>query len=163
MIKFNVSLTETDIKNFILYKMNLKSKDTIIPFAVYVLAIIVVVIASIVSDLGLAGWLIAILLLLLFCFRIYKIYSTFQKILVKNLDIVNKNREIFIDERSLNILCDANVNFCGKYSMYDLKDYKKTSEYYYLTFHDKAYIIIPCRCLNDSQDKELLNILSKKS
>lgn len=163
MIKFDVSLTETDIKNFIIHRMNLKSKDTIIPFAVYILAIIIVVVANIFTDLGIAGWLIAVFMFLLFCFKIYKIYSTFQKILVKNLDIVNKDREIFIDERSLNILCDANANFCGKYSMYDLENYKTTSEYYYLTFHDKAYIIIPCRCLNDSQNKELLNILSKQS
>lgn len=163
MIKFSVSLTETDIKNFIIHKMNLKSKDTIIPFAAYILAIIVVIVANILTDLGMAGWLIAVFLLLLFCFKIYKIYSVFQKMLVKNLDIVNKHREIFVDERSLNILCDANVNFCGKYSMYDLENYKKTSEYYYLTFHDKAYIIIPCRCLTNSQNKELLNILSKKS
>lgn len=163
MIKFNVSLTETDIKNFIVHKMDLKSKTTVIPFATYILAIVVVVVVNILSDLGIMGWLIAVFLFLLLCFRMYKIYSTFQKILVKNLDIVNKNREIFIDERSLNIICDANVNFCGKYSMYDLENYKKTPEYYYLTFHDKAHIIIPCRCLNDSQSEELLEVLSKKS
>lgn len=162
MIKFNVSLTETDIKNFIVHKMNLKSKETIIPFITYVLAIVVIIVANILTNLGILGWLIAFFLFLLLCFKIYKIYSIFQKMLVKNLYIVNKNREFFIDERSLNILCDANVNFCGKYSMYDLENYKKTSEYYYFTFHEKAYIIIPCRCLNDSQSKELLNILNKK-
>lgn len=163
MIKFNVSLTENDIKNFIVYRMNLKSKETLIPFATYVLALVVIVIANIFTDLGIAGWLVVAFLLLLLCFRIYKIYSVYQKILVKNLDIVNKDREVFIDQRSLSIMCDANENFCGKYSIYDLQHYDKTSEYYYLTFHNKAYIIIPRRCLESSQDEKLLAILNNKS
>ena len=163
MIKFNVSLTENDIKNFIVYRMNLKSKETLIPFATYVLALVIIIIANIFTDLGIAGWLVVAFLLLLLCFRIYKIYSVYQKILVKNLDIVNKDREVFIDQRSLSIICDMNENFCGKYSIYDLQHYDKTSEYYYLTFHDKAYIIIPRRCLEPKQDEELLNILNNKS
>lgn len=163
MIKFNVNLTENDIKKFIVYRMNLKSKDTIAPFITYILAIIVIIIANIFADLGIAGWLVVAFLLLLLCFRIYKIYSIYQKILVKNLDIVNKEREVFIDQRSLSIMCDTNENFCGKYSIYDLQHYDKTSEYYYLTFHNKAYIIIPRRCLETSQDEELLTILKNKS
>lgn len=163
MIKFNVSLTENDIKKFIAYRMNLKSKSTIFPFATYLLAIIVIIVANILTDLGIAGWLIVVFLLLLFCFKIYKIHSVYQKILVKNLEIVNKDREIFIDKRSLNIMCDSNSNFCGKYSIYDLQHHDKTPEYYYLTFHEKAYIIIPRRCLDSSQDNELLNILTDKS
>lgn len=163
MIKFNVSLTENDIKKFIVHRMNLKNKDTIIPFVTYILAIIVIVVANIFTDLGIAGWLVVVFLLLLLGFRIYRIYSAYQKILVKNLDIVNKDREVFIDQRSLSIMCDTNENFCGKYSIYDLQNYDKTSEYYYLTFHNKAYIIIPRRCLDPAQDEELLTILNNKS
>lgn len=163
MIKFNVSLTENDIKKFILHRMNLKSKDTIIPFVTYILAIIVIIVANMFTDLGIVGWLVVAFLLLLLGFRIYRIYSAYQKILVKNLDIVNKAREFFIDQRSLSIICDTNENFCGKYSIYDLQHYDKTSEYYYLTFHNKAYIIIPRRCLDPSQDEELLTILNNKS
>ena len=80
MIKFNVSLTENDIKKFIVYRMNLKSKDTIAPFITYILAIIVIIIANIFADLGIAGWLVVAFLLLLLCFRIYKIYSIYKVI-----------------------------------------------------------------------------------
>ena len=121
MIKFEVLLTETDIKNFIKHKMNLKSKKTILPFLTHLICAIILVFANFFYDFGIVGWLAAAAFFAVFGFNIYKIYNTYQKVLVKNLDIVNKNRKFFIDQHVLSILCDSNSDFCGRYPIYDLK------------------------------------------
>ena len=158
MIKFEVLLTETDIKNFIKHKMNLKSKKTILPFLTHLICAIIVVFANFFYDFGIVGWLAAAAFFAFFGFNMYKIYNTYQEVLVKNLDIVNKNRKFFIDQHVLSILCDSNSDFCGRYPIYDLKSCIKSSKYYYLTFNPKVYIIIPRRFLDASQDTELSNI-----
>ncbi len=158
MIKFEVSLNEADIKNFIKHKMNLKSKKTILPFLTHLICAIILVFANFFYDFGIVGWLAAAAFFAVFGFNMYKIYSTYQKVLVKNLDIVNKNRKFFIDQHVLSILCDSNSDFCGRYPLYDLKNCVKSSQYYYLTFNPKIYIIIPRKFLDASQDTELSNI-----
>ncbi len=158
MIKFEVSLNEADIKNFIKHKMNLKSKKTILPFLIHLTCAIILVFANFFYDFGIIGWLAAAAFFAVFGFNMYKIYSAYQKVLVKNLDIVNKNRKFFIDQHVLSILCDSNSDFCGRYPLYDLKSCIKSPQYYYLTFNPKIYIIIPRKFLDASQDTELSNI-----
>ena len=158
MIKFEAFLTETDIKNFIKHKMNLKSKKTILPFLTHIICAIALFVANFFCDFGIIGWLATAAFFALFGFNIYKAYSAYQKVLVKNLDIVNKNRKFFVDQHVLSILCDSNSDFCGRYSIYDLKNCIKSQQYYYLTFNPKVYIIIPRKFLDHSQDAELSNI-----
>ena len=111
MIKFEVLLTETDIKNFIKHKMNLKSKKTILPFLAHIICAIALLVANFFHDFGIIGWLAAAAFFALFGFNIYKAYSAYQKVLVKNLDIVNKNRKFFVDHNVLRIWCDSNSTF----------------------------------------------------
>lgn len=158
MIKFEVSLNEADIKSFIKHKMNLKSKKTILPFLIHLICAMTLVFANFFYDFGIVGWLAAAAFFAVFGFNMYKIYNTYQKVLVKNLDIVNKNRKFFIDQHVLNILCDSNSDFCGRYPLHDLKSCVKSPQYYYLTFNPKIYIIIPRKFLDASQDTELSNI-----
>ena len=158
MVKFEVALTEADIKNFVKHKMNLKDKKTILPFLAHFFSAIIILVANFFYDFGIVGWLVAAVFMSFFGFNMYKIYNTYKKILIKNLDIVNKNRKFFVDQHLLSILCDSNSDFCGRYPMYDLKNCTKLQEYYYLTFNPKSYIIIPRKFLDNSQDTELSNI-----
>ncbi len=161
MITFNVTLDESDLKKFISHKMGLKTAKIILPFTIYTVAIIIMLIAEIFTNAGIIGLCIITILLFMLIFWIYKIYSTFQIMFVKSLDIVGKQREFTIDKRSLHIIYGKNANLSGKYPIYNIENYIKLSHAYYIIFKDKIYIIIPRRFLDDSQDKQLNSILKE--
>lgn len=161
MLKFNVSLNKKDVKRFILYNMGILK----IKFIIFLIIYLFIFIFCYVNLLFFQATLFYFLGFLLFfgflIFNIFKIYGYFKNMFAKSLDVINKKRVFFVDERCLNIIYEKDSSICGKYFFYDLKDYKIFKDILILYFNDKKYIIIPLKFLKEGEKDIFLRILDK--
>ena len=79
---------------------------------------------------------------------------------LKSGGLVKKERVFTVNSRCIDILCENNVEFCGRYFFYDLQRYYEEDEYIYLFFYRNIFIIIPCRCLTKKQREDIILILN---
>ena len=100
-----------------------------------------------------------------FCFLIplfiglYRGYSAYRSMFSKSGGLVEKERVFTINNRCIDIFCENDVKFCGRYFLYDLLGYYEDGEYIYLFFCRKMFIIIPRRCLTEKQYEYIILIL----
>lgn len=161
MIKFSVNLTEYDLKQFIKYIMKKESVKFMVAPITYFVAAVFMVVFNLFLNVGVVVWMAAAILISMSFIIFYKAITAFRKMFVQSLDLVGKNREVFVDERSLEILCDSNSLFCGRYFFYDLKAYEQNSSYFFLVFNKKIYIIVPKKSLSADQETYLKSVLDK--
>lgn len=161
MLKFNVFLNEKDVKRFILYNMGIfKIK--------FVLFILIQIFVLLFFYLNLLLFQVTLFFLLgfffffsFFIFNIFRLYKSFRNMFVKSLDIIKKERNFFVDDRSLNIIYSKNSSLCGRYFFYDLKKYKIFKDILVLYFSEKKYIIIPLKFLKEEEKNVFLKILDR--
>ncbi len=161
MIKFSVNLTECDLKQFIRHSIKKKSAKFMVAPITYFVAAVFMVVFNLFLNVGVVVWMAAAILISMGIIIFYKAFAEFRKMFVQSLDLVGKNREFFVDERSLEILCDSNSLFCGRYFFYDLQVYDQNSDYFFLVFNQNIYIIIPKKSLNVNQETYLKSVLER--
>lgn len=161
MLKFCVSLNEKDIKRFILYNMGIFKIKFVIFFVIYLFILSFFYLNLLFFQVTFFYFIGFLLFFGFFVFIIFKLYRSFRNMFNKSLDIINNNRIFFVDERSLNIICDKNSSFSGRYFFYDLREYKIFKDILVLYFSEKRYIIIPLKFLKEEEKNVFFKILDK--
>ncbi len=161
MLKFSVFLNEKDVKRFIIYNMGIFKIKFVIFFVICLFVLLFFYLNLLFFQVTLFYLLGFFLFFGFLVFNIFRLHKSFRNMFNKSLDIIKKERNFFVDERSLNIIYDKDSSLCGRYFFYDLKKYKIFKDILVLYFSEKKYIIIPLKFLKEEEKSVFLKILDK--
>lgn len=161
MIEFNVCLTRLDLKKFIFSRIKMQPAVYLLPPLTYLGLAFLISFVSLFIQVQIVVFIVVLFLLFMGFFYFYKTFLMCRKMFLQGLELVGKKRNFFIDNWHIQILCETDDCLCGRYFFYDLKNFFNNKDYFILLFAKKIYIIIPKRCLEHDQIKDLNSVLNK--
>lgn len=161
MVEFDVTLTQFDLKKFIIHKLKIRNFKFWMPVVFCFLLATLTAVINVYFGFGFFAWFTVLILLFIGFLPVYRALKIFKSMLESGAYLIDKCRKFYIDERSVYILCEDSSTFFGRYFFYDLIKFEQIASHLFFTFNDKIYIIIPKRCLKQEQLEALILILKK--